>query len=476
MSPSDFRGKYLRQLPAVGKLIEHPELKAISETCPRVLLSDAIREVLEGYKAEILNAGDEEHIRSLDLSVRRIVAEVSSLAAQKARMSLRRAINATGNVLPENLGRAPLNEAAQKALQDVARGYSTLAVEPGDRDSHVQSLLSILTGAESGLILNNDAAAVMLTLNTIADGKEVIVSRGQIIESDSFRLPEVIAKSGAIMVSVGATNKTHLRDYHNAISENSAAIMRVHKSSYRIAGFSQDVPLQELVELGRRHDIPVIDDIGSGCLVDLTQHGLPEEPPAFLSIRNGADIVCFSGDKLLSGPQAGIVIGREEYISMMKKNPLYRILRVGKLTMAALEATLRLHLDSDKILELNPAFRLLTRPLEEIEAMTESLVDSLTEKLRHLAVIQVQDGYSRVGTIYSAPEEFPTKLIFIKPEKVSMDRLNERLHSRELPIFGLVSDEQLVMDLRTVQEDELEEIATGLAECCQSWGKVKAEY
>jgi L-seryl-tRNA(Ser) seleniumtransferase len=470
MSPSDFRGKYLRQLPAVGKLIEHPKLKAISETCPRVLLSDAIRDVLEGHKAEILTAGDEEQVRNLDLSIQQIVDEVSSLAAQKAWMSLRRAINATGNVLPENLGRAPLNEAAQRALQDVARGYSTLAVEPGDRDAHVQSLLSILTGAEAGLVLNNNAAAVMLILNTIADGKEVVVSRGQMIESDSFRLPEVIAKSGAIMVSVGATNKTHLYDYHNAIGEDTAAIMRVHKSNYRIAGFSQDVPLQELVELGRQHDIPVIDDIGSGCLVDLTQHGLPEDPPAFLSIRNGADIVCFSGDKLLSGPQSGIVIGRQEYISMMKKNPLYRILRVGKLTMAALEATLRLYLDSDRILELSPAFRLLTRPLEEIEAMTESLVDSLTEKLRDLAVIHVQDGYSRVGAIYSAPEKFPTKLIFIKPEAVSVDKLNNRLHLRELPILVLVGDEQLVMDLRTVQEDELDEIATGLAECCQLFG------
>jgi L-seryl-tRNA(Ser) seleniumtransferase len=464
MSPPDFRAKYLRQLPAVGKLIEHPELKA---ACPRVLLSEAIRDVLEGYKARILNADDEEQIAGLDLSIQQIVDQVSSLAAQKARMSLRRAINATGNVLPENLGRAPLNKAAQKALQDVARGYSTLAVETEERDAHVQRFLSILTGAEAGLVLNNNAAAVMLIFNTLADGKEVIVSRGQIIESDSFRLPEVIAKSGAIMVSVGATNKTHLRDYHNAISENTAAILRVHKSNYRIAGFSQDVPLQELVELGKQHDIPVIDDIGSGCLVDLTQHGLPEEPPAFLSIRNGADIVCFSSDKLLSGPQAGIVTGGEKYISMMRKNPMYRILRVGKLTMAALEATLRLYLDTDRILELNPAFRILARPLEEIEAMTESLVDSLTEKLGHLAVIQVQDGYSRVGAIYSAPEKFPTKLIFIKPEEVSVDRLNNRLHSQELPIFGFVSSEQLAMDLRTVQEHELEEIAKGLVECCR---------
>ena len=469
---SDSKGKYLRRLPAVGKLMEHPELRNISETCPRVLLVKVIHEVLEAHKARILAARDEGQIRDLALSLEGIVEEVSALAAEKARMGLRRAINATGDVLDDSLGRAPLGEAAQQALQDVTRGYSTLAVDietgrRGDRDAHVQDLLSILTGAEAGLVLNNNAAAIMLILNTVADGKEVIVSRGQLIENDGFRLPDVIARSGAKMVPVGTTNKTHARDYRHAIGENTGAILKVHSSNYRIVGFTEDVPIQELVEIGREYDISVIDDIGGGCLVDLTQYGLPEEPPAFLSIRSGADIVCFSGDKLLSGPQAGIVIGGSKYISMMKENPLYRILRVDKLVIAALEATLRLYLDTDRILEVNPALRLLSRPLEEIESMTHSLVDFLTDKLPNLATIRVEDGYSRVGSISAAPERFPTRLIFVKPMKVSADRLGMRLRSRATPIFALVRGEHLLIDLRAVWNNELDEIATALVECCQ---------
>ena len=463
---SDFRGEYLRRLPAVGKLMEHPKLKCTSEVCPRVLLVKAIREVLAAHKARILSAKNADQIRGLALSFEHIVEEVSALAAEKARMSLRRAINATGDVLNESLGRAPLNEAAQKALQDVARGYSTVAVGIGDRNEHVQELLSILTGAEAGLVLNNNAAAIMLILNTMADGKEVIVSRGQLIETDGFRLPDAIAKSGAKMMPVGATNKTYLRDYRNAIGENTGAILKVHRSNYRIAGFSQDVPIQELVELGKEHNISVVDDIGGGCLVDLTQHGLPEEPPAFLSIKNGAHIVCFSGDKLLSGPQAGIVIGGGKYISMMKENSLYRILRADKLIIAALEATLRAYLDTDRILEVNPALRLLLRPLEEIEAITRSLADSLAEKLSDLADIRVEDGYSLSESFSAPPERFPTKLISVRPKKVSADRLDRRLRSRAVPIFARLCEKRLLIDLRTVWDDEADEIAAALVECC----------
>ena len=375
-------------------------------------------------------------------------------------MSLRRAINATGDVLNGNLGRAPLNEAAQKALQDVSSGYSTLAVE-NDRNVHIQHLLTRLTGAEAGLVVNNNAAAVMLILNTIADGKEVIVSRGQLIENDGFRLPDVVVRSGAKLVSVGATNKTRARDYRDAISEDTGAILKVHQSHYRIAGFSEDVPVQELAVIGKEHNIPVIDDIGSGCLIDLTQHGLPEEPPVFLSIRNGADIVCFSGDELLSGPQAGIVIGSEEYISRMKKNPLYRMLRADKLIIAALEATLRLYLDTDRILEVNPALRFLSRPLEEIESMSRSLVDSVSG-LSHLAVIGIEDGYSRVDSISADPKRFPTKLISIKPTKMSPAELNKRLQSRPVPVFAMVREDRLLMDLRCVRRDETNEIASAL--------------
>ena len=449
---SDFRGEYLRRMPAVGKLVEHPELKRLSETCPRVLLVRAIQEILDARKAHILSATDEEQIRDVDLSSEHIVEEISALAIEKSRMSLRRAINATGEVLNDRLGRAPLNEAAQKALQDVAGRYSTLAV--GDRNDHVQSLLSILTEAEAALVLNNNAAAAMLILNTIAEGKEVIVSRGQLIESDGFRLPEIIAKSGAVMLSVGATNKTHPRDYRDAISENTGAILKVHKSNYRIAGFSQDVTIQELAEIGHEHGIPVIDDIGTGCLLDLTQYGLAEEPWALLSVRKGADFVCFSGDKLLSGPQAGIVLGRAEDLSAMRKNPLYRALRVDKLTLAALEATLRSYLDTDRILELNPALRMLSRPDADTESMAQSLVESLSASISHLAVVKIV-------------EKFPSRVISIRPTAMSAEELDKKLRSRALPIFTILCAEEIFVDLRAVWEDEVDEIARALIECCQ---------
>jgi len=450
---SDFKGKYLRRLPAVGKLVEYPELRRLSDTCPRVLLVKAIQGILDARKARILSASDEEQIKDVDLFVEHIVAEVSALAIEKARMSLRRAINATGDVLDDRLGRAPLNEAAQKALQDIAGRYSTLAID-SDRNHHVQSLLSILTEAEAALVLNNNAAAIMLILNTIAEGKEVIVSRGQLIESDGFRLPDIIAKSGALMVSVGATNKTHPRDYRDAISENTGAILKVHKSNYRIAGFSQDVTIQELAEIGHEHGIPVIDDIGTGCLVDLTQHGLAEEPWALRSVRKGADFVCFSGDKLLSGPQAGIVLGHAEDLSAMRKNPLYRAMRVDKLTLAALEATLRSYLDTDRILELNPALRMLSRPVADTESMAQSLVKSLSASISHLAVVKMV-------------EKLSAKLISIKPTEISAEELDKKLRSRALPIFTIVCPEEIFVDLRAVWEDEVDEIARALIEYCQ---------
>ena len=460
-SAPKFKGEYLRRLPSVGKLMEHRKLAQILDSCPRVFLMEAIYDVIDVYKKRILAADDEDQIRSLDLSFENFAEAASVLAVEKARMTLRRAINATGDVLNRNLGKAPLNEAAQSALQDVSSGYSTLAVD-GDRDTHIQHLLARLTGAETGLTVNNNAAALMLILNTIADGKEVIVSRGQLIENDGFRLPDAIARSGARMAAVGATNKTRKRDYSDAIGENTGAILKVHKSDYRIAGFSQDVPIKELADLGKEYGIPVIDDIGGGCLVDLTQYGLPEAPPAFLSVRDGADIVCFSGDELLSGPQAGIAVGGQEYISLMKSNPLYRILRADKLIIAALEATLRLYLDTDRILETNPVLRSLSKPLEEIESISRSLANSLTEKLSDAAVIGIEDGYSQIGYISADSKKFPTKLISVRLTKLSPAELDRQLRSRPVPIFAIVRADRLLMDLRTVQDNEINEIVSAL--------------
>lgn len=459
INKSDFKSRYLRQLPAVGKILEYPEIQNILSICPRPLLLEIVRNVLDSYKRQILSANTEDDIRNLDISYEKILNEISSSAFKNSQMNIRRVINATGDVLKYNLGRAPLSEVAQKAIQDVSRCYSILT---GDRDSHFQKLLNILTGGETGLVVNNNTAAVMLILNTLARDKEVIISRGELIECDGFRLPDIISTSGAKMVSVGATNKTHLKDYSKALSENTAAILKARKGNYRIAGFSEEVPIQDLIELGKKQNVPVIDDIGAGFLIDMTAYGFPGEPSAAMSVKYGADVICLSGDKLLGGPQAGIIFGKDEYISLMKSNPLYRAIRPDKLTIAALEATLRLYLEPDKILASIPILRFLSRTLEEIDSMTRDLVGSLTDKLENQAIISISDGYSRIDSISLPPERFPTKLISIKPELISSEELAMRLQSRQVPVFVIVNGDHIQIDLRSAQADEIYEIVSAL--------------
>jgi len=334
---------------------------------------------------------------------------------------------------------------------------------------HVQELLTMLTGAEAATVANNNAAATMLILHALADGKEVIVSRGQLIEiGGAFQLPEVVHRSGAKLVEVGTTNKTHLRSYREAITENTGAILRVHQSNYRMIGFTQDVPIEDLVELGREYDIPIVDDLGSGAFVDLTKYGLPEEPVVSDSIKAGADIVCFSGDKLLSGPQSGIILGKEKYIQLIKKNPLARMLRVGKLTLAALEATLWLFLDTDTITQTNPTLRMLTLPVDEIEATAQKLVDRLSGSLKDKAVVKLVDGCSQVGGGSLPGENLPTKLVSVKPLSISAETLGRRLRlENEPPIFTRIQQECVLLDMRTVLDDEIETMGKALEDCCR---------
>ena len=303
----------------------------------------------------------------------------------------------------------------------------------------------------------------MLILNTLANGKEVIVSRGQLVEiGGAFQLPDVIHRSGAILVEVGTTNKTHLRSYREAISDNTGAILRVHQSNYRIVGFAEDVPISDLVELGRERDIPVVDDLGSGAFIDLAKYGLPAEPLVSESVKAGADIVCFSGDKLLSGPQAGIILGNKRYIQMIKNNPLARMFRVCKLTLSALEATLRLYLDEDTIAETHPTLRLLIRPLSELEEKAEMLASKLSESLSKDTIVKVVDGYSQVGGGSLPMENLPTKLLSIKPLNISVDALGRKLRKSDPPVFSRIQQECLLLDLRTVLDDELETLAAVL--------------
>ena len=468
---TDFRQQYLRRLPAAGKLIHHPKVKELLEFYPKNLVMKVIRKHTEDIRSSILESEREQDLENIDLSVEQFITEISGRVDKVWKPSMRRAINATGIILSTSLGRAPLSKMAQESLRNVAAGYSTLAVNietggRGDRDVHVQELLSYLTGAEAATVANNNAAATMLILNALAEGKEVIISRGELVEiGGAFQLPEVVHRSGTILVEVGTTNRTHLRSYREAINENTGAILRVHQSNYRIIGFASQVPLSELVELGREHDIPVIDDLGSGAFVDLTRYGLPEEPLVSDSVDTGADIVCFSGDKLLSGPQAGIILGKKKYIERIKKNPLARILRVGKLTLAALEATLRLYLNEDTIAETNPTLRLLTKSLSELEGTANTLARRLSESLGKAAVVEVVDGYSQVGGGSLPAENIPTKLISINFLTISVDAVARNLRKSEPPVFSRIQQECLLLDLRTVLEDEVESLATALENC-----------
>ncbi len=467
----NFRQQYLRSLPAAGKLVHHPKVKELLELYPQNLVMEVMRRSIEDIRSIILESEREEDLENIELSVEQVLNEISARIDKVWKPSIRNAINATGIILSTSLGRAPLSKAAQEALQNVAGGYSTLAVDiktgsRGDRDAHVQELLSMLTGAESATVANNNAAATMLILNTLAKDKEVIISRGELVEiGGAFQLPEVVHRSGAILVEVGTTNRTHLRSYREAMNENTGAILRVHQSNYRIIGFTSQPTLSELVELGKEHGTPIIDDLGSGAFVDLTQYGLPEEPLVSDSIKTGADIVCFSGDKLLSGPQAGIILGKKKYIEMIKKNPLARILRVGKLTLAALEGTLRLYLNEDTIAETNPMLRLLTRPLGELEETANTLASKLSESLGKSAVVKVEDGYSQVGGGSLPVENIPTKLLSVKPLTISTEALGRKLRMSNPPVFSRIQQEHLLLDLRTVLEDEVEALSIALESC-----------
>jgi L-seryl-tRNA(Ser) seleniumtransferase len=363
------------------------------------------------------------------------------------------------------LGRALLSEDARAALDEAARGYSTLALDiesglRGQRDAHVASLLRELTGAEAATICNNNAAATVLVLNTIARGKEVILSRGQLVEiGGSFRMPDVMAMSGAVLREVGTTNKTHLRDYAEAVGPNTGAILRVHHSNYRILGFHAEPSIEELAALGRERGIPVIDDIGSGALVDLKRYGLETEPLVRASVAAGVDCACFSGDKLIGGPQSGIIVGKGEAIARIRKNPLARALRCGKLTLAAMEATLRLFLAPDKIEERHPVYRMLARSLDELDRRGKAIVEHLRPALPAGISLSVEDGEAQIGSGSVPVETIPSKVVALRlsaPEigAASLEELARKLRRQSPAVFTRIHKDALLFDLRTIQPAE----------------------
>ncbi|BCV23820.1 L-seryl-tRNA(Sec) selenium transferase [Gelria sp. Kuro-4] len=464
--PSPSQTQALRNIPAVEALLEAPPVAALLAEHPRALVVEAARAVTAAARRLILSAAPEADLP--DFSRAALAAQVVARVRAAAGPHLIPVINATGVVLHTNLGRAPLAEPARAALAEIARGYSNLEYdletgERGSRHSHCAGLLTELTGAEAALVVNNNAAAVLLTLAALAAGREVVVARGQLVEiGGSFRVPEVMEASGCRLREVGTTNKVYLRDYEAAIGPETALLLKVHTSNYRILGFTASVSGAELAALGARYNLPTLEDLGSGVLVDLSRAGLEKEPTALESVAAGLDIVTFSGDKLLGGPQAGIIVGRKRYLDVIKRHPLARALRVGKLTLAALEATLRLYREPERAWREIPALRALSWAEGELKERAQRLAGKINALGQGLTAT-VQPGTSEVGGGALPLSALPTHLVAVTSGTYSPDELAGRLRRRPLPVIGRIGGDRLLLDLRTVRPEEEAALVSALA-------------
>jgi L-seryl-tRNA(Ser) seleniumtransferase len=441
-----------RALPSVSRLLAHPKAEPLLIRFNREYVVQGCRDILD----ELRSALGDGNVDAAALEVDAILTTLEARLAGSAEATLQRVVNATGTVLHTNLGRALL---AQTAVDAVVRAashpinleYDLAQGDRGQREMAVESLLMDLSGAEAATAVNNNAAAVLLALNTLAFGKEVIVSRGELIEiGGAFRIPDIMARSGAVLKEVGTTNRTHVSDYEHAITNRTALLLKVHTSNYRVVGFVAEVGLADLVVIGRQRGIPVMEDLGSGALVDLSRYNLPKEPVVAERIALGADIVTFSGDKLLGGPQAGLVVGRTALVKQMAANPLHRALRCGKLTVAALEATLRLYRESACIAHAIPTLRLFTRPLSDIENIAQRALPALASALGTGFRVSVQDSTSQIGSGALPTEEIPTKVIAIEHDFMGPHRIAGRFRQARPPIIGRIADDKFLLDARTI--------------------------
>jgi len=461
----------LRRLPSVDQLLEEPRLKDLLQEAPRRLVVKAVRETLDHLRGLILaSAPPASPDRLPDLSRSAIADQVENRTRELVRPNFRRVVNGTGVIIHTNLGRSLLAEEALAAVVLAGRYYNNLEFElsegrRGERYSHIEGLLCELTGAEAGLVVNNNAGAVLISLNTLAEGREVVVSRGELVEiGGSFRIPEVMARSGARLVEVGTTNKTHLRDYDRAVTDQTALLMKVHQSNFRIVGFTQTVEARDLADLAHARGLPVMEDLGSGSLVDFSVHGLRKEPTVQETVRAGVDVTTFSGDKLLGGPQAGIIVGRREIIGQIKKNPLNRALRIDKFTLASLEATLRLYLDQDQALTSIPTLRMITVPYADLRRRAAGLRRKIMAVAGRVLEIDLIDGQSRIGGGALPDEDLKTRLVAIRSADLSVNRLEVWFRSRPTPIIGRIENERLVLDVRTMTGDDFNLVAQAAAE------------
>lgn len=450
----------LSKLPKVDRILSDDRIQDFD--IARNLKIDIIRKILDSYRKDILDGNIEE------FTYDDVIDKIIKLLNVKSKNHLKRVINATGTILHTNLGRAVLSKDAIDAVVEVASRYNNLEYdlekgERGSRYSHVEEIICKITGAEAAMVVNNNAAAVMLVLSTLAKGKEVIVSRSQLVEiGGSFRVPAVMEQSGAKLVEVGTTNKTHLYDYENAINENTALILKVHQSNFKILGFTKEISLEELVELGKKYNLPVVEDIGSGVLIDFSKYGLPYEPTVQESIKRGADVVTFSGDKLLGGPQAGIIVGKKHLIDRMKKNQLTRALRIDKMTLAALEATFKLYLDEERAIKEIPALRMMTMNIELIQKRAKKLYSQLKKIISDRAELNIEKDVSQFGGGAMPLETITTYVVTIKPKFKKIEDVELELRRQEVPIIVRIYKENIIIDVRTLFDDDFHIIVDSL--------------
>ncbi|MDD4860845.1 MAG: L-seryl-tRNA(Sec) selenium transferase [Smithellaceae bacterium] len=455
----DKRKELLKGLPKIDEIIGLLEKKDIYRQASREMVREACRDVVQKLRDKILTAADRQ-LPALSSDTASAARSVEGIIAGLHRYKLRRLVNATGVILHTNLGRAPLCPEALDRILEVGRGYSNLEFDldqgvRGLRYDHVSRLICMLTGAEDALIVNNNAAAVLLTLNTLAEHKEAIVSRGELIEiGGEFRIPDVMTKSNSILREVGTTNRTRLADYEKAVGPNTGVILKVHTSNYRIVGFTEEAELVPLVALGKKHGIPVFDDLGSGCLIDLAAFGLQHEPTVREVLASGVDVVTFSGDKLLGGPQAGIIVGKKDIVAQIKKNPLNRALRIDKFTLAALEGTLMHYLAPEEAPQTLRSLKALTEPQSDVKKRARKLI----RKLIHAGIpdltYELQEAKAAAGGGSLPTQDIPTAVVAVKSAKITASHMEIKLRQAALPIIVRVDEDAIMIDLRTVSEEE----------------------
>lgn len=449
--------KFYRNIPKMDIIMDNDKIKELLHITSRELVLDCARKATEDLRTIINNNQSNENKINEEIKniINKIILEVHKITSY----NMKRVINGTGTILHTNLGRAVISEQAAERVKNIVTGYSNLEFDleegkRGSRYSHFEKIICRITGAEAAIAVNNNAAAVLLILSSMAKDREVIVSRGELVEiGGSFRVPDVMKQSGSNLVEVGTTNKTHLYDYEEKISSETAALLKVHTSNYKIVGFTESVSIKELSDLGKKYNIPVIEDIGSGVLIDLSKYGLTYEPTVQNSIKAGADIVCFSGDKLFGGPQAGIIVGKKQYIDKIKKHPLNRALRIDKFTAAVLESVFHEYISEERAINNIPVLKMMNRNTEDIRTSAEKLSNKLN-KLSDFLEINIEECLSQIGGGSLPLERIKSYAVSIKPKTMSLVSFERKLRNAEIPVVGRVINDTFYIDLRTIFENE----------------------